>query len=143
MKFVQKTALCFPPNLNMFSKCALKISACLYTNKLQVCLSESNIILEEEALFKHIIMLLLTVAIKIKFNLCTISIAFPLKSGVYCNRTSDFATWESERQANTGGSLEARVLVLPTAKSLAKHQEEGKDTAGRLYWFLRLLLILC
>lgn len=53
--------------------------------------------MEEEALFRHIIMLLLTVAIKMKFHLCRISIAFPLKSGVYCNRISDFATWESER----------------------------------------------
>lgn len=86
-------------------------------------------------MFRHIIMLLLTVAIKMKFHLCTISIAFPLKSGVYCNRISDFATWESERQANTGGSLETRDLVLPTAKKLAEHQEEGKDISGRLCWF--------
>ncbi|EAX10036.1 hCG2041683, partial [Homo sapiens] len=36
----------------------------------------------------------------------------------------------SERQANTGSSLETRDLVLPTAKKLAKHQEQGKDTSG-------------
>lgn len=94
-------------------------------------------------LFRYIIVLLLTVAIKMKFNLCSISIAFPLKSGVYCNRNSDFSTWESERQANTGSFLETRDLVLPTAKKLAKHQEEGKDISGRLYWFCKPLLIFC
>lgn len=77
-------------------------------------------------------MLLLTVAIKMKFNLCTISIALPLKSGVYCNRISDFATRESERRANTGGSLETRNLELPGAKNLSEHRKERKDTSGRL-----------
>lgn len=105
---------------------------CVLPHKQATGLCQSNIILEEEALFRHIIMLLLTVSIKVKLNLCTISIAFPLKSGVYCNRILDFATRESERQANTGSSLETRDLVLPTAKKLAKHQEEGKDISGRL-----------
>ena len=102
--------------------------------------SQPNIMLEEKTLFRH--MLLLTVAVKMKFNLCTISIALPLKSGVYCNRISDFATWESERQANTGGSLETRDLELAAAKNLSEQQKERKDTSGRSCWFLRPLLIL-
>lgn len=78
-------------------------------------------------------MLLLTVAIKMKFNLCTIAIAFTLKSGVYCNRISDFATHESledkPTQAVFGKNKRPGTSIV---RKLAKHQEEGKDTSGRL-----------